>query len=302
MYSGQLDGPMPHPSKSGYSHPRFLPSQWAQSASRHSILAICSPFQVIALYHTISIVNYFSPILSTSTLSSKTFAKMKAMPKWVMASAPSGPPLSHRAIAMSAQMAAIAYQRMLWMRFPSTLLIGADLPVLPHLMTHHLYGTHAPAGHAGDFPIGNVVFHNQPPLPIPPPRVTDIIIAGAQGIVPLPLSVAVLPCPLAVREVLQCLRHSRLLELTAPIGIGAVHVSTRGAVAGGQVGASRAGEQVRRRAPAAANQPAVHEVPTGAMTAPVRQSVEIIVFQPFRDHIHHGGPILTHGQHLVPPP
>ena len=44
------------------------------------------------------------------------FAKMKAMPKWVMASDPSGSPLSHRAIAMSAQMAAIAYQRMLWMR------------------------------------------------------------------------------------------------------------------------------------------------------------------------------------------
>lgn len=170
---------MRHPSKSVYSHPRFLPSQWAQSASLHSLLAIRSPFHAIVLYHTISIVNYFSPILPISDRSSKMFAKMKAMPKWVMASAPSGPPLSHRAIAMSAQMAAIAYQRMLWMRSPSTLLIGADLPVLPHLMTHHLYGTHAPAGHAGDFPIGHIVLHHQPPLPVLPPRVTDIIIAGA---------------------------------------------------------------------------------------------------------------------------
>ena len=179
MYSGQLDGSMRHPSKSGYSHPRFLPSQWAQSASLHSLLAIRSPFQAIVLYHTISIVNYFSSILPISDRSSKMFAKMKAMPKWVMASDPSGSPPSHRAIAMSAQMAAIAYQRMLWMRSPSTLLIGADLPVLPHLMTHHLYGTHAPAGHAGDFPIGHIVLHHQPPLPVLPPRVTDIIIAGA---------------------------------------------------------------------------------------------------------------------------
>ena len=188
------------------------------------------------------------------------------------------------------------------MRLSSTLLIGADLPCLPHLMPHHLYGTHAPACHAGDFPIGHIVLHHQFPLPVLPPRVTDIIIAGAQGIVPLPLSVAVLPCPLAVREVLQCLRHSRLLELAAPIGIGAVHVGTRGAVAGGQVGASRAGEQVRRRAPATANQPAVHEATAGAGTPTVGHPVVAVLLKPIRDHIHHGCPVLIHGLHLAPPP
>ena len=206
---------MRHPSKSGYSHPRFLPSQWAQSASLHSLSAIRSPFQAIVLYHTISIVNYFSPILPISDRSSKMFAKMKAMPKWVMASDPSGSPLSHRAIAMSAQMAAIAYQRMLWMRLSSNLLIGAGLPRLPQLMPHHLYGTHAPACHAGDFPIGHIVLHHQFPLPVLPPRVADLIIAGAQGVVPLPLPVAVLPRLRTVRKSHQRLWHSRLLELAA---------------------------------------------------------------------------------------
>lgn len=68
------------------------------------------------------------------------------------------------------------------------------------------------------------------------------------------------------------------------------------------MGASRAGEQVRRRAPAAANQPAVHEATAGAGAPPIGQPVIAVLLKPIRDHIHHGGPILTHGQHLVPPP